>query len=98
MDKSAILLAHGFVYAIGDEVVVSPPHCSFWSISGTVVELIQSFEYPTGNNFTPSNLLYLPGSRKWGTTTRKKSYLIKIKGVDEHIWATKDCIKKDGAQ
>lgn len=82
-----------FAFSAGDSVVAGGPHDG-WGVKCTVVEQITPFQYPKGA-FTPSSLLYLPRVRKWGTTTRKLSYLVRVNETDLHIWATKDCVRKE---
>jgi hypothetical protein len=84
-----------FAHKVGDEVTVSPPHYGY-GIYGVVTEQIAPFKYPHGS-FNSSNLIYMPMGRKWGTTTRKLSYMVKMKndkgdGDDLFFWVTKDCI------
>jgi hypothetical protein len=86
---------HDFVHKVRDAVIVSMPH-EGWGICGIVMEQIAPFKYPQGN-FNSRNLIYMPRSRKWGTTTRKVSYLVKMKKDEESeddlfFWVTKDCI------
>lgn len=85
-----------YLHDVGDLVLVQNPHDNFF-VKAVVVEQVMPLEFPT-EDLKPENLFYFPRTRTRGQTTRKESYLVKLRGDDPnqvYFWATKDCIRAE---
>ena len=86
---------YNFEFKVGDNVsVIIDMKSQVLLNKGMIIEQVDPFKYPLGQEIRSKNTLLLPGTRKIYQPTRKVSYMVKFFD-DLYLWATEECLKKE---